>query len=105
MKIHWDEKAEWQMNQVAAYILQDFGVNSLIDFSQELNHTTELLQANPYMCALDPLLTKRSRTYRSTIINRRSKMVYYVDDQNETIHIAAFWDCRREPLSQIEHLE
>ena len=105
MKIHWDEKAEWQMNQVAIYILQNFGVKSLIKFRQELNHTTELLQSNPNMCALESLLTKRSRTYRSTIINKLSKMVYYVDEQNETIHIAAFWDCRREPLAQIERLE
>ena len=105
MKLHWDEKAEWQMNQVAEYILQSFGVNSLITFRQELNHTTELLQTNPYMCTLESLLTERSQAYRSAIINRRSKMVYYVDEKNETIHIAAFWDCRCEPLAQTEHLK
>ncbi|MBR6278261.1 MAG: hypothetical protein IKR41_05840 [Bacteroidales bacterium] len=32
------------------------------------------------------------------------KMVYYVDN-NDIIHISAFWDCHREPIQQTKHLE
>lgn len=50
------------------------------------------------MASIDPLFEERAKTYRSIIINRRSKMVYYIED--ETIYIAAFWDCRKDPTNQ-----
>ncbi|MBQ5513334.1 MAG: hypothetical protein IIT83_06560, partial [Bacteroidales bacterium] len=53
------------------------------------------LKSNPYMSPIDPLFDNRTRTYRSILINKRSKMVYYIED--DTIQIAGFWDCRRDP--------
>ncbi|MCR5453706.1 MAG: hypothetical protein K6F33_01805 [Bacteroidales bacterium] len=50
-------------------------------------------------------MSNRFKSYRSIIINNLSKMVYFVDDNADTIYIAAFWDCRQDPLSQIECLE
>ena len=38
------------------------------------------------------------QAYRSIIVRRLNKIVYYV--QGNTIHIAAFWDTRREPKAQ-----
>ena len=105
MRFTWDDKAKRGLNQVAEYIKDIFGAKSLKKFQQELVHTTDLRASNPYMCALEPLLWERVRSYRSALINNLSKMVYFVDEEKETIHIVAFWDCRCEPLAQIEHLE
>ena len=52
----------------------------------------------PTMGKIDPLFAHRKQTYRSFIVRRFSKIVYYVKDN--TLHIAAFWDTRREPVSQ-----
>ena len=104
MTLIWDEKAEESLLQISDYIYLNFGEQSETKFQQEVLHTTNQLLNNPNMCALDPLLAGRSHAYRSTIINRHSKMVYYVDETSETIRIAAFWDCRREPLAQTVHL-
>ena len=62
-----------------------------------------MLCKNPYIAAIDPLFGDRANTYRSTLINRRSKMVYYVVD--DEIHIAAFWDCRRDPVAQAKKVK
>ena len=40
---------------------------------------------------------ERSKIYRSVLINRRSKMVYYVE--NDAVVVAGFWDCRRDPVA------
>lgn len=47
------------------------------------------------MGAIDPLFEDFSIAYRSIVINRLSKMVYYIDNDT-VIYIVAFWDCRRE---------
>ena len=38
------------------------------------------------------------QAYRSIIVRRLNKVVYYV--KGDTLHIAAFWDTRREPKNQ-----
>ena len=52
----------------------------------------------PTMGVIDPLFAHRKQTYRSLIVRRLNKIVYYV--KGDTLHIAAFWDTRREPKSQ-----
>ena len=104
MKVVWENIALEQLDQVADYVLDRFGEKREILFREQVKHTAELLKSNPYMGVLDSLLIERSQSYRSVLVNRLNKMVYYVDENNETIHISAFWDCRCEPLGQTQHL-
>ncbi|MDD6001751.1 MAG: type II toxin-antitoxin system RelE/ParE family toxin [Bacteroidales bacterium] len=104
MKIRWENIAEQQANEIATYIRKSFGFKRMKLFGEQIIHSTRLLTLNPYMGILDPLLTGRSQSYRSILINKLSKMVYYVDEEAKMIHISAFWDCRSEPLAQAEHL-
>jgi plasmid stabilization system protein ParE len=105
MRIKWEKIALEQLDQVADYIYDNFGEKRESIFQEQVRHTTKLLESNPYMGALDPLLRGRFQSYRSVLVNRLNKMVYFVDEKAEIIHIAAFWDCRREPLEQTMHLE
>ena len=102
MIIVWENIAQEQLEEVANYIENGFGLKYVRLFQQDVLHTTELLLLNPYLGALEPLLSGRSKEYRSILANRLDKMVYYVDEN--TIHIVAFWDCRREPGGQTKHL-
>ena len=40
----------------------------------------------------------RKQAYRSIIVRRLNKVVYYV--KGDILHIAAVWDTRREPKNQ-----
>lgn len=57
-----------------------------------------MLRRSPYIGQIDPLFEGRAKTYRSVIVNGLNKMVYYIED--DTLHIAAFWDTRMEPEEQ-----
>jgi len=46
----------------------------------------------------DEVFHHRQQTYRSIIVRKLNKIVYYV--KGDTLHIAAFWDTRREPKRQ-----
>ena len=53
--------------------------------------------------SLEPLLQHRSIPYRSIVINKLNKLIYYIE--NETIIVADFWDTRREPKEQANQIK
>lgn len=103
MNVIWYNRAEQSMRQIERYIFSKFGEYTRASFMRELEQSIQSLSEMPRLGSIDPLLEHRSKTYRSLIIHRMSKLVYYVED--DTIHIAAFWDTRREPKSQVNQLK
>ena len=95
MRIHWEDKAEWNLHQIEDYIFERFGPDSMEQFIDDVEQTVRMLMRYPNSGKIDPLFADRSIAYRSVVISGLSKLVYYVED--DVIHIAAFWDCRREP--------
>ena len=103
MKIHWHKRAAAALHQVEEYILQEFGERVRREFMDEVDHAVLALADMPTLGKIDPLFAHRRQTYRSIIVRRLNKVVYYVKD--DTIHIAAFWDTRREPKAQAKQVK
>ena len=94
------KEADRQMNMIACYIQNVFGIKRRREFLKEVRQTTTLLKRSPNIGQIDPLFKDCTIAYRSIIINGLNKMVYYIDD--DTIYILAFWDTRREPVKQAD---
>lgn len=103
MKIHWHKRAVAALYQVEDYVLERFGEKERQEFMDDIEHAVLMLADMPAMGKLDPLFAHRKQAYRSIIVRRLNKIVYYVKDN--TIHIAAFWDTRREPKNQAAQTE
>ena len=98
MKIRWHKRAAAQLYQVEEYVLRDFGERVRQEFMDEVEQAVLALADMPTMGKIDPLFVHRKQNYRSIIVRRLNKVVYYVKD--DILHIAAFWDTRREPKNQ-----
>ena len=103
MRVIWQEPAKVGRRQVAAYIRKEFGTKRAKKFKQEVDDTVKQLMRSPNIGQIDPLFDDRPQAYRSVIINGLNKLVYRVDD--DTIHIVAFWDTRREPTDEAAQTE
>jgi plasmid stabilization system protein ParE len=103
MRVKWSDRARQQRDEVANYIRREFGAKRKYKFKQEIRETTDLLKRSPGIGQIDPLFEDRAATYRSVIINGLNKLVYRADD--DTIHIVAFWDTRREPTDEAAQTE
>ena len=57
-----------------------------------------MLSRNPHLGPVEPYLDNMPEIYRSIVVNRLNKIVYYIKDNG--IVIADFWDTRREPRTQ-----
>lgn len=98
MKALWEPKAKEAKRRIAAYIRNEFGTKRAKKFRLEVDNTVTMLLRVPNIGQIDPLFEGRAKTYRSIIISGLNKMVYYIED--DTVHIAAFWDTRMEPEEQ-----
>ena len=103
MKIHWHKRAAVQLHQVEEYVLRDFGEHVRREFMDEIESAVLSLADMPTQGRIDPLFAHRSREYRSIIVRRLNKVVYYVD--GDVIYIVAFWDTRREPKNQARNVK
>lgn len=103
MIVSWSKRAAKSAQTTATYIYKEFGNKSSRNFLSEVSHVSQLLETNPYLGQIEPLLLNKKKQYRSIVVNRLNKIVYYV--KGETIHIAAVWDTRKEPKSQANKLK
>ena len=105
MKIKWKLQARASLRQIANYIKVNFDNNAVIKYRSAVEQQLKVLESFPDIGAPDPLFSDRATTYRSVLVNRLSKMVYFVDYDNNNIVIAAFWDCRQDPNNQASQVE
>lgn len=102
MKVKWHPRAKTAVRQTARYIRSQFDAKSASDFVKEVYHTEKLLVNNPHLGAIEPLLSDLPVMYRSIVINRLNKLVYWINE--DTIEIVACWDTRREPKKLMEEV-
>ena len=95
MKVVMTAFAGQQIRQIARYIGREFGKKYRKEFLDKIKEARQLLAANPNLGLVEPLLSDYPKTYRSLVVTRLNKMIYYID--GSTIFIVDFWDVRREP--------
>ena len=103
MRYEWTDYAKRQRDEIAKYIFDRFGEQSILKFRNDVDQAVDMILRFPSIGAIDPLFADRSVTYRSIVVDGLSKMVYRVED--DVIYIAAMWDCRREPQVQAEQVK
>lgn len=103
MRIFWHKRAAAQLHQIEDYILSNFGDRVRQEFMDEVEQAVLLLADMPAKGKLDSLFAHRKQEYRSIVVRRLNKIVYYVKD--DIIHIAAMWDTRREPQHQADEVK
>lgn len=95
MKVVWLNRAETSLRRTEEYILREYGDMARERFIQEVKDVAYLLEKMPELGHFETLLSGYEQGYRSIVINRLNKLIYYIRDNK--VLIAALWDCRREP--------
>ena len=100
MRIIWHPEAAKRLRQVVSYIQTEYGSKSCTKFLKEAYRTERLLARNPYFGPIEPVLADAPVQYRSIVVNRLNKIVYWINE--DVIEIVDFWDTRREPKNQAQ---
>jgi len=102
MIIKWNPRAETSLFDTANYVRQEFGSKSSQKLLYAVYLTTDLLLDNPLLGPIEPYLEGASVPYRSIVIKRLNKLIYWVHD--DVIEIVDFWNNRKNPLTQAGRL-
>ena len=103
MEIIWSDEAFKRWCEAADHIISQFGISAVEKFQKNTEEWEETLSQSPSIGRVEPLLKGRTRLYRSIVINKLNKLIYYIEDK--TIIIADFWDTRREPKAQANQIQ
>ena len=95
MKVKISERAKYNRNKIADYILRKFGEKALLDFREEYKRTKKLLAEDPGIGSEELNLSDDEHKYQYTVIDGLSIMLYRVE--NETVYIVDMWDTRQQP--------
>ena len=104
MQVIWKDKAIQHLEQLTDYGFITFGARAVSRFVHNIQAYDKRLSSSPYMGALEPLLAHRRLPYRSLVVHSHYKLIYWVDEEQDTVFIAALWDTRRNPDNLSESL-
>ena len=95
MKVLWTTFAESQLNDIYDYI-QLKNPYAAAEIYNDILDESAMLARFPQMAAIEPLLSEFPEAYRSLVVRRNYKVVYYIDNKT-TIYVVAVFDCRQNP--------
>ena len=102
-KVKWNPRAKDKFSDTALFIKKTFGALVATNFVKEVHQTVRYIRNNPGIGAAERYLEGTSVLYRSIVVQRLNKIIYWVN--GDVIEIVDFWDCRREPIAQAAHLK
>lgn len=103
MKEEWSKKAWKQYLDTLQYVHDEFGRKAALAFKSDFDQWRRWIVENPTISPIEPLLIKKNKEYRSRVISKRSKLVYYAE--GDTIRFVAVWDMRRNPDALLKSLK
>ena len=99
--VEWTDKAMAHFLRTTHYLTAEFGRKAAGKFEKNIAEWEALIACNPGIGPREPLLAHRAEGFRSVVIHKNCKLVYYVE--GDTLYIAALWDTRREPRLQADN--
>ena len=95
MQIVWLDEAKVLLKKAISFGMFAFGEKAVIRFVDEIQKTDERLSAFPLLGKIEPSLEGLGQEYRSLVIHRNYKVIYYIDD--DIVFIASFWSTQCDP--------
>ena len=92
MRIIWQSEARTHVRAAFAYGKKVFGLRVAIRFREELKSSSYRLSTHPYIGVKELALSDKDISYRSLVVHPHYKLIYWVDEERDTVFIAALWD-------------
>jgi len=94
MKIIFSDLALEQLESIYNY-LQTKSNNAAVLIHNHILDEIERLRDFPQIAPIEPELIGYAHTYRSLVVKKSYKVVYYIE--NDAVNISALFDCRQDP--------
>ena len=103
LRPEWTDDATERLDAIMEYLLETFGISSVIKLRDEIDSYINTLLTNPNIGRVEPFLVGKRYVYRSIVINSINKIVYRIDE--DVLYIIDIWDMRRSPNNLVSRIE
>lgn len=95
MVVRWLAEAEDDLRAIYNYIRSDAGESTARRVVERIIRHADRLGTMPMSAPVELLLENRDEGFRSKVVRRTHKIVYFI--KQDDLYIAAVFDCRRDP--------
>lgn len=102
MIIFWTTKASLRLTKIYNYCFTEFGTAVALRFMKGIDNDMRLLSRHPYIGKMEEVRYNSHRI--RSLVEGYYKILYNVDEANDTIYILSLFDCRQHPSRMEEEL-
>lgn len=96
MVVIWTPQADRDLDKIWGYYVA-LSPRSAVKIIRDIRDSVAILASGPFVAARERVLDDRAEGFRSLVVRRRYKVIYFVADEKVTV--VAVWDCRRSPIT------
>lgn len=105
MLVKWYEKAQQHWDEQLYYCVENFGTKTAQECVKTADEKIERIRKFPESGTLEPLLKDEEFTYRFVHVQKRIKLIYRYDEQQQTIFIVDVWNTKMEPQNLLDRMK
>jgi len=102
MKILWLELAEEDIESIYQFYAKNKSIKAANKIYNDILDATDSLANFPQMAPIVSDLSDYEEEYRSLVVQKHYKIIYFIE--HDSIYIAAVWDARQNPLTNINKI-
>lgn len=103
-RIKWDKLARESLLEILRYGSLTWGKKAARDMRLRIKESEKLLSANPFMGKTEPELKGKELQFRSFVIHKHYKLIYYYMSDEDILRIVDLWDTRMEPATLVKKM-
>lgn len=105
-KIDWTPQFLERLDNHIGYAATEFGRATAIRWASEISYFEDRVKQHPTSYAPESLLHGKKLLYRRChLMNRRFKIIYYYNEQEDIVHLVDIWDTRMNPKTLIKRIK
>jgi plasmid stabilization system protein ParE len=105
MVVEWTKTAQLHWIEQADYCAETFGGLFLLEFAKKAEEKIDRICKFPETGTLEPLLKDEKQISRYVLIQRRIKIIYQYDEEQQTIYIMDVWNTKMDPQHLLERMK
>ncbi len=105
MVVKWFEKAQEHWDEQLEYCAETFGRTTALNSIKTVEEKIARICKFPEAGTQEPLLKDEPLLYRYVHIQKRIKLIYRYDEQQQTIYIVDVWNTRMSPQHLLKRMK
>lgn len=105
MVVEWTKTAQLHWIEQADYCAETFWGLFVLEFAKKAEEKIDRICKIPESGTLEPLLKDEKQISRYVLVQRRIKLIYQYDEEQQTIYIMDVWNTKMDPQHLLERMK